>query len=185
MTSLAETRDRDPLAALTTGSFGLGAVLALLGMLALAAPWVASTVIDYVVGGSLIAAGVSQLGMTALTFTWRGFWMTLICGVLSIVAGMAMLVIPVEGIHALVTFLGLVILFESVAKLTAAFSLPREFPRGWLFVDGVVTALLGAFLLVSSRDQAGVYLGVIVGINLLSSGLTLLASGIWMRRSLS
>lgn len=183
MTSPTETQDRDPLAALTTGSFGLGAVLALLGILALSAPWVASTVIDYIVGGSLIAAGVSQLGMTALTFTWRGFWMTLICGVLSIVAGMAMLVIPVDGIHALVTFLGLLILFGAAAKLTAAFSVPRDFPWGWLLFDGVITAVLGGILLTSPAAQAGMYLGTLVGINLLVSGVSFLATGLWLRRS--
>jgi uncharacterized membrane protein HdeD (DUF308 family) len=101
----------DALASLPTWTLGLGAVLSVLGLLALAAPWAASTVIDYVCAGTLIAAGVSQLGMTAATWTWRGFWLTLLCGVLSIVAGTAMLAIPVEGIHALVTFLGLVILF--------------------------------------------------------------------------
>jgi uncharacterized membrane protein HdeD (DUF308 family) len=44
---------------------GLGGVLAVLGILAIAAPWVASTVIDYLCAGTLIAAGISQLGMAA------------------------------------------------------------------------------------------------------------------------
>lgn len=175
----------EPLARIPGWCLAVGGALVALGALAIAAPWAASTVVDAVCGVALVAGGVSQLGMAAGTWTWRGFWLTLLCGGLSVVAGTAMLAIPVEGIHALVTFLGLVILFESVAKLTASFALPREFPRAWLFVDGVVTALLGGFLLVSSREQAGVYLGVIVGINLLSSGLALLASGILLRKSLS
>jgi uncharacterized membrane protein HdeD (DUF308 family) len=53
----------------------------------------------------------------------------------------------------------------------------------WLLVDGLVTALLGGFLLVSSREQAGLFLGTIIGINLLSSGIALLASGWWLRGS--
>jgi len=101
---------------------GLGGVLAVLGILAIAAPWVASTVIDYLCAGTLIAAGISQLGMAAGTWTWRGFWLTLVCGALSVVAGVAMLAIPVEGIHALVTFLGILIVLQAAAKLTAAFS---------------------------------------------------------------
>ena len=95
-----------------------------------------------------------------------------------------MLAIPVEGIHALVTFLGLVILLEAVAKLAAAFSLPREFPRGWILFDGIVTALLGGILLTSPTSQAGVYLGTLIGINLLSSGITAAAAGFTLRRSL-
>jgi uncharacterized membrane protein HdeD (DUF308 family) len=185
MPSLDDTPNRDLLRQLTTSSFGLGAVLALLGMLAIAAPWVASTVIDYIVGGTLVAAGIAQLGMTALTFTWRGFWLTLLCGALSIVSGVAMLAIPVEGIHVLVTFLGIVILFEAAAKLTAAFSVPRDFPWGWILIDGLITAVLGGLLLTSPAAQAGVYLGVLIGINMVSSGIAFLASSIWLRRSLA
>ena len=159
----------------------VGACLAVLGILALAAPWVASTVVNFLVAGALIAGGVSQVGMAASTFTWRGFWLALVCGALSIVAGTAMLAIPVEGVHALVTFLGLVILFEAAAKLTAAFTVPRDFPWGWLLLDGVVTAVLGGWLLTAKAEQAGVLLGIIIGINLLSSGISFLASGFWLR----
>jgi len=160
----------------------IGGILAALGILAIAAPWVASTVIDYLCAGTLVAAGISQLGMAAGTWTWRGFWITLVCGVLSVVAGIAMLVIPVEGIHALVTFLGIVILLEAAAKLTAAFSVPREFPRGWILFDGIVTAVLGGILLTSPASQAGVYLGTLIGISLLSSGVSSLATGLMLRR---
>jgi uncharacterized membrane protein HdeD (DUF308 family) len=178
-----ELREVDVLPRVATWCLGLGGVLAALGILSIAAPWAASTVIDYLCGGTLIAAGASQLAAAAGTWTWRGFWLVLVCGALSIVAGAAMLAIPVEGIHALVTFLGIVILLESAAKLTAAFSVPREFPRGWLLFDGILTAVLGGILLTSPAGQAGVYLGVLVGINLLSSGISTAAAGLWLRRS--
>ena len=90
-----------------------------------------------------------------------------------------------QGIHALVTFLGIVILFEAAAKLTAAFSVPRDFPWGWILFDGIITAVLGGILLTSPATQAGVYLGVLIGINLVSSGIAFLASGLWLRRSLA
>lgn len=167
---------------LSDWSLGLGVILSLLGVLAIAAPNAASHVVDALVGGALVAAGVAQLGATLGTFTWRGFWLTLLCGVLSVIAGLAMIVIPVEGVHALVTFLGLLILAEAAAKLTAAFSVPRDYPWGWLLCDGVVTALLGGVLLVSPADRAGVYLGVLIGINLLSSGIASVAAGVLLRR---
>lgn len=174
-----------PVAALDRWCLAVGGILAVLGAASIAAPWAASTVVDYLVGGALLAAGLSQVGMAAGTLTWRGFWVTLLCGVLSVVAGTAMLAIPVEGVHALVTFLGIVILFEAVAKLTAAFSVPRDFPWGWLLVDGLVTTLIGTILLLSRPLEAGILLGIMVGVNLLSSGIALLASGIWLRRAIS
>lgn len=172
----------EPLQALQSWCMGAGGVLVVLGGLAIAVPWAASTLVAASIGFMLLAAGVAQLGMAAGTYTWRGFWLALVCGALALVAGTAMIAIPVEGIHVLVTFLGLLILFEAAAKLTAAFSLPRDFPRGWVLGDGLVTAVLGGILLTASAPQASVYLGVIVGINLLSSGVALLASGVWLRR---
>lgn len=173
-----------PISQLKSGLLWLGGTLAILGILAIASPWAASTVVDYMVGGSLIAAGVTQLGMTASTLTWRGFWLTLACGALSLVAGTAMLAIPVEGVHAMATFLGLVLLFEAAAKLTAAFSVQRDFPWGWILADGLLTAVLGGILLTSPTQQTGLYLGMLIGINLLSSGLSFLASGLWIKREL-
>jgi uncharacterized membrane protein HdeD (DUF308 family) len=174
-----------PLSRAVTSCLVAGGVLALLGGLAVAAPWAASTVVDYVVGIALVAAGVSQVGMTPLALTWRGFWLMLVCGVLSVVAGTAMLAIPVEGIHMLATFVGIVILFEAAAKLAAAFSAPGSFPWGWLLVDGLITALLGGILLTSDAANAAVYLGTLVGINLLVSGVSLLATGFWLRGRLA
>ncbi|MCE9630763.1 MAG: DUF308 domain-containing protein [Planctomycetia bacterium] len=131
-----------PISQLKSGLLWLGGTLAILGILAIAAPWAASTVVDYMVGGSLIAAGMA-------------------------------------------TFLGLVLLFEAAAKLTAAFSVPRNFPWGWLLADGLITAVLGGILLTSPTGQTGVYLGVLIGINLLSSGAAFLASGLWIKREIS
>lgn len=173
-----------PMHAMRSWCFWVGGALAILGALAIAVPWAASTLVAWVIGFMLLAAGVTQLGMAAGTYTWRGFWLALVCGALAVVAGTAMIAIPVEGIHVLTTFLGVLILFEAAAKLTAAFSLPRDFPWGWVLVDGLVTALLGGILLTASTAQAPVFLGVIFGINLLSSGIALLASGMWLRRAI-
>jgi len=83
----------------------LGVALTGLGILAIAVPWAAATFVDFMVAGSLLAAGVTQLGAAASTYSWRGFWLTVLCGGLSLVAGTAMLAIPAEGVHAMTTFM--------------------------------------------------------------------------------
>ena len=177
------SEDRKLLSSISSWSLGLAGVLGLLGVLALVSPWAAAGVVDAVCGFSLIAAGLSQLAMSAGTFTWRGFWIGLFCGGLSIVAGTGMLVLPKAGIEALVLFLGLVMLFEAVAKRAAAFTIRGGFPWGWLLVDGVVTGALAAVLLTCRPAEAGVLLGVFVGVNLLSTAFTCAAAGLWMRRA--
>lgn len=170
------------LSKLSTWSLVLGAVLAVLGGLAVAAPWAASTVVDVLCGIMLVAAGISHLVMTIGTYTWRGFWLTLLCGALSIMAGMGMLVLPAAGISALVTFLGFMLLFESIAKLVAAFSVRENFPWGWLLFDGIITGFLAIVLLISQPAEAGVLLGVFVGVSLLSSAFLFVSAGLTLRK---
>ncbi len=173
------------LSRLSTWSLVLGAVLAVLGGLAVAAPWAASTVVDVLCGIMLVAAGISHLVMTIGTYTWRGFWLTLLCGTLSVVAGMGMLILPDAGVSALVTFLGFMLLFESIAKLVAAFSVRENFPWGWLLFDGVITGFLAIVLLTSQPAEAGVLLGVFVGVSLLSSAFLFVSAGLTLRRRLT
>jgi uncharacterized membrane protein HdeD (DUF308 family) len=181
MSELARRDQQSPLATLRTWSFGLGAVLVLLGLVSFARPLVSSLAINFFIGGVLVAAGVLRLVSAFGTYTWRGFWLTLVCGALSLVAGTAMLALPGVGIELLVTFLGILILFEAAAKLTAAFSVPRDYPWGWILVDGIITAILGGILVTASVEQAPLYLGVIIGIHLLTSGIALLAAGFWLK----
>lgn len=173
----------DPFARVAIWCFVLGGIFAVLGGLALAAPWVAAAVIAVFCGITLLAAGVSQLAMAIGTYTWRGFWIMLLCGGLSTLAGTGMLTLPEAGVEALVIFLGLLLSFEAAAKIAAAFAIRDGFPWGWLLLDGVITGLLGGILLTSSPAAAGVLLGIFVGINLLSSAATFLAMGMHLRRA--
>lgn len=81
-------------------------------------------------------------------------------------------------------FLGILILFEAAAKLTAAFSVPRDYPWGWILVDGLITAVLGGILFTANPAQAALYLGVIIGIHLLTSGVALLGAGAWLKQAI-
>ena len=160
----------------------LGGIYAALGTLALMTPWVAAQVIAVFCGVSLLVAGVAQGAMAVGTYTWKGFWITLVCSGLSTMAGIGMLVLPEAGIEALVLFLGFLLAFEAVAKLAAAFTVREEFPWGWLLLDGVITGILSAILLTSSPLEAGTLLGIFIGINFLSSAMAFIAAGLRLRK---
>ena len=77
------------------------------------------------------------------------------------------------------------LLFESIAKLVAAFSVRENFPWGWLLFDGVITGFLAIVLLTSQPAEAGVLLGVFVGVSLLSSAFLFVSAGLTLRRRLT
>jgi len=183
MSELAHRDQPSPLVTLRNWSFGVGALLVLLGIGAFARPLIPSLTIDLFIGGLLVAAGTMRIIAAFGTYTWKGFWIMLLCGALALVSGTAMLALPGVGIEALVVFLGVLILFEAGGKLAAAFSVPRDYPWGWLLLDGVVTAALGAILFMAAPEQAAVYLGVIIAIHLIASGAMLLGAGVWLNRA--
>jgi membrane protein HdeD len=185
MSELAHRDPASPIATLRNWSFGIGALLVLLGVACFARPLVPSLTINFFIGGVLLAGGILRLIAAFGTYTWKGFWLTLLCGVLAVVSGTAMLALPAVGIEALVVFLGLLILFEAAAKLMAAFSVPRDFPWGWLLIDGLITAVLGGILFTASPEQAATYLGIIIAAHLLASGVMLLGTGFWLARSVN
>ncbi|MFM8283153.1 MAG: HdeD family acid-resistance protein [Planctomycetaceae bacterium] len=170
-------------AAIRSRLFALGGGLSLLGVVSIAAPWAAATVIDWLCGGLLVLAGLLQLGVATISYSWRGFWIAAVCGMLALVGGVAMLAIPVEGVHALVTFLGIMLLVEGLVKLAAAWGLPSDMPRGWVMCDGLLNAVLGGVLVAARPAEAGVLLGLFVGMNLLSSGITFLATAAALGRA--
>lgn len=185
MSELAHRDHPGPITTLRNWSLGIGILLVLLGAACFARPLVPSLTVTFFIGGLLVAAGAARIVSAFGTYSWKGFWLTLLCGVLSVVSGTAMLALPGVGIEALVVFLGLVILFEAAAKLAAAFSVPRDFPWGWLLVDGLVTALLGGILFTAAPEKAPLYLGVIIAAHLISSGVMLLGTGFWLNRARS
>lgn len=183
ITTFTREGDRDITNLVATWSLGVGAVLAVLGFGAVFAPMVAAIALDIAIGSLLVAAGASQVLMSAGTFTWRGFWVTLVCGIVSIVTGVAMLVLREPGVAALGLFLAIMLMVEAAAKLAAVILVRREIPWLWLLFDGLVTAALGTVLFVSPPAEKGVLLGVFIGINLLSTAATLLAAGWSLRQA--
>jgi len=169
------------LAGVGTSALRLGVVLIILGILALLAPWGAATAIDVACGVVLATAGIAQIMLSATALGWRGFWLSLVCGAISLMAGTAMLAIPRTGIEAIVVFVGLAFLFEAAAKLAAAWALRDAYPWVWLLSDGLLTAALGSILVTASPENAGTLLGALIGINLLSSGVTFAFTG-WSLR---
>lgn len=185
MPALAHDERPNLLPTLRNWSYIVGIVLVLLGVGAFAWPYIPSLTINFLIGGLLLTAGITRIFAAFGTYTWKGFWLTLLCGALSIVSGTAMLALPSVGIDVMVVFLGLLILFEAGGKIAAAFSVPRDYPWGWILLDGIVTAALGALLFSATPDRATQYLGVIVAIHLITSGAMLLGTGVWLNRAIA
>jgi uncharacterized membrane protein HdeD (DUF308 family) len=164
-----------------------GAVLAILGVLALALPVLASLAAAIFIGWVLLAAGVVGVVSAFTTRPHVHFWWSLFSGIVAIVAGVVALWIPAAAILSMTLVIAAWLAVDGVNSVMVALSL-RKAHGGtalWLVAVAIVDWLLAAFLIMLPLMGEAVAFGVIVGIDLLFGGGALVAMGVSLRRKLA
>jgi uncharacterized membrane protein HdeD (DUF308 family) len=149
-----------------------GALMIVLGVLAIAAPAFATLTVDIYVGWLFLISGV--LGLIAM-FSARnvpGFLWTLVTALLSIVVGGVLLWKPVEGALSLTIVLTAFFIVEGVFQAAAALIYRDAIPStwGWLLASGLADLALAAIIIAGWPGTAAWVLGLLVGVNLLTTG---------------
>ena len=149
-----------------------GVVMIVLGVLAIAAPAFATITVDIYVGWLFLISGV--LGLIAM-FSARNvpaFLWTLVTALLSIVVGGVLLWKPVEGALSLTIVLTAFFVVEGVFQAAAAPIYRDAIPSswGWLLASGVADLALAGIIIAGWPGTAAWTLGLLVGVNLLTTG---------------
>ncbi len=160
----------------------MGLVLAVLGVLALASPAVAGTAVVYVIGGMLLLAGLFQVIAAWRSEGWADKMIPAIMGVLTALAGGAVLAHPILGLEFLALMLAIFFVIDGVWKIVASFSY-RPAP-GWIAVllSGVIALALGGMIWKQWPVSGENAVGILVGVDLLSTGIAFLILGLTIRR---
>ncbi len=171
--------DAETLRKYSTWFMVYGAVLAVLGLLAIALPGVATLATGILVGWLLLVAGV--FGLLAVYRAGKaaaGFWWHLFTAIVYVLAGLALLLSPVAGVITLTILLAAYLLAGGIGKLVMAFGYRREIPKAWLWVlfSGLVDLVLAALILTGFPGTALWVIGLMVGINLLMMGISLMVA---------
>jgi uncharacterized membrane protein HdeD (DUF308 family) len=149
-----------------------GVIMIVLGLLAVAAPAWATIAVDVYVGWLFVFSGV--IGLVAM-FSARsipGFLWTFITALLSVAAGGLLLWKPAEGVFSLTVVLTAFFIAEGIFQAVAALIYRHGMPRswGWMLVSGLVDLALAAIIIMGWPGSVTWVLGLLVGINLLTSG---------------
>ncbi|HTJ65475.1 MAG TPA: DUF308 domain-containing protein [Alphaproteobacteria bacterium] len=161
-----------------------GIVLAVLGVAAIALPLLAGLAIAILFGWLILIGGLVGLVTTLMGRHAPGFGWSLLSAVLWIAAGLAALMWPVAGLFYFTFLLFFWFAVEGAAMIMYALSHRRGATArwGWMLFSGIVNLLLAALLLAGAPGTTAWALGLVVGINLIFSGISLTAMALVARR---
>jgi uncharacterized membrane protein HdeD (DUF308 family) len=162
-----------------------GILLAVLGIAALIVPPLASLAIAIFFGWMFLIGGIGGLLVTYWARNLPGFWWSLISAALAVLAGMILLARPMQAVLTLTIVLGAYFLAEGVTTIMYALEHRRELTGrwSWLLISGLVDIVI-AFLVISGLPSSAEWaIGVLVGINLLFGGSTLIGIALAARQS--
>lgn len=153
----------------------VGVVQILLGVAAVLAPKVATVVGVEFLAVMLCISGIAQGVLTFRVSGWTGTSLLAVGALVSLAAGIMILMDPQGGAIAITLLLAIVCGVEGIARVALGMSPAGAGSRGAFVVCGLASVAVGLLLAVEWPDDAVWAIGLMLGINLLMGGMSLVA----------
>jgi uncharacterized membrane protein HdeD (DUF308 family) len=162
-----------------------GILLLLLGIFAILVPGVATLAVGLTVGWLLLFGGA--FGLVAVISSGRsapGFWWNLITAIICILAGLSLLTRPLAATLTLTILLAAYLFASGIAHVIQAIQYRKEIPSAWVWmlISGLVDIILGLIIVSGLPGTAIWVLGLLVGINLVMTGIAVTIAAVGVRR---
>jgi len=156
-----------------------GAILTFLGAAAIVVPQVATLAVEILLGWIFLIGGIIGLATTVIARHAPGFWWALASSVVSIVAGAFLLRSPIGGAISLTLILTCFLVADGIIMVLFGMEHRRQLSRqwGWFVANGVLDLFLAAIIIVALPGSVVWVLGLLIGIDLLFGGSSLIAIG--------
>ena len=160
-----------------------GILLVILGLAAIILPPLASLAVTIFLGWMFLISGIAGLALTFYARQLPGFWWSLISAALAVLAGLVLLAQPAQGVLTLTIVVGAYFLAEGVATIMYALEHRRELSGrwSWMLIAGLMDILIAAIIIMGLPGSALWAIGLLVGINLLFGGATLIGMALAAR----
>jgi uncharacterized membrane protein HdeD (DUF308 family) len=148
----------------------LGIALIVAGFLAIAFPFVSTIAAKIALGWIFLVTGVLMIVHAFSAGDWRGFVVSLLIGILYVVAGGYLAFFPLAGVLSLTIVVAALFLAEGVLELVLAFRLRPQEGWAWVLLSGLLAIAVGALIAADLPSSATWALGVLAGVNMLATG---------------
>ena len=152
-----------------------GIIMMVLGVLAIIWPQISTLAVDIYVGWMFLLSGLIGLVTMFVASSAAAFLWSLLTAALSLFVGVLLLWHPVEGAVSLTLVLISFFIVEGVFQIAGAIRHREAFPDswGWLLMSGLADLVLAAMMIWGWPSTAIWALGLIAGLNLITSGLAI------------
>jgi uncharacterized membrane protein HdeD (DUF308 family) len=160
----------------------LGIAMVIIGTICCVSPAVAGGAVTYVIGFLLLATGFLQLFQGWRETGWTSKLLPIVLGILTVIAGGAILAHPWIGMSVLTIVLALSFLCDGVWKIVASFSFRPA--SGWLglLLSGIIALVLGGMIWTQWPESSLYAIGILIGINLLMTGIAMIFLAVTVRK---
>lgn len=164
-----------------------GIVLAVLGVAAIIVPPVAGLATTIFIGWMLVIGGAVGLYATFASRGAPGFVWSLLSGLAALFAGGVLLLYPVQGLVTLTYVLIAFFIVDGVISILLALEHRKELAGRWewLVLSGIVSLVLAGLIVAGLPAAFSWALGLMVGIDLLFGGTSLIAMALAARKHAS
>jgi len=152
----------------------------ILGIVAFMAPLIAAEFLDILIGVLLLLTGLAQATMS---FVSKRHWTYYLGAAISIIAGSLMLMRPSAGILALAAIIAIFFLLQGCMQLFSAGMYAPFRGWGWILLSGIISICLTILIYVGWPITAVWLLAVLVGINFISFGFSMIMLTTYVNRS--
>ena len=160
-----------------------GGIIAAIGVLAIVLPYATGIALTYVIGALLILGGLAHAGHAYAAHSWKGSVWQASLAVVSILAGILFLANPVVGLLSLTVLVIAFLFVDGMVELGTSLRMAGETGRGWIAASGVLSLVLAIFLWSGFPVDAVWVVGLVIGVSLLTTGLSMVAVAFGGRRA--
>ncbi len=155
----------------STASIALGVLLIILGVLAVASPFLAAVAVNAIIAWLIVFAGLVHLALAFRVHSAGSVIWKLLVGVAYVCFGIYLILHPTLGVISLTLVLASLFLVEGILDFVLYARTRHVQGASWFLFDGIVTLLLGLLIYVQWPSSAAWAIGTLVGISLIFSGV--------------
>lgn len=155
---------------------GLGIIVVILSIYALAFPGAVFVSLVYLLGMILFIVGIGRI-ISGIFLPAKSRWTTIGLGVLTLIFAGLVIAFPLIATWIITVFIGIALLFGGAASISQGFAGKESgWKRGFLIGVGILLLIIGIMVLVSPVFGAQ-FAGIVVATGLLIAGIQMIASG--------